>query len=432
MISINTRILLASISLSLIPFVTPTTTFAAIQSLNGLTGNNQTFQNDANITISSASHVHTIGWQGYLPVSRGGTGVGSFTTGSILFSNGSVITQDNSNLFWDNSNKRLGIGTSSPTSALDVSGSEKVSGNLDVTGNISAANFNLSSLVPYTGATGNVNLGSHNLSATSLTSTADSVINGLSIGIGGGSIPSNTVVGKNAMTSSPNGGDNTAVGFSALGSGSNGEQSTAIGSQTLSSNTTGSYNTAVGYRSLWLNTSGIRNVSVGMSALSANTTGNSSVALGFGALGSNTTSSSNVAIGDNAGAHVTGGNNVVVGAGAAFYQADGSTSLTTAGNGVYIGNSVQGYDNNDFNSIVLGWATVGAGANKTVIGNSSMTDVYMGSSSSNANVHAKKLYLGSTSTPGCIIMGDTSGGVGYITLDSGSLTVSTTPPTACQ
>jgi len=44
----------------------------------------------------------------------------SLTSGSVLFSNGTTIAQDNANLFWDDTNNRLGIGTASPTSKLDI------------------------------------------------------------------------------------------------------------------------------------------------------------------------------------------------------------------------------------------------------------------------------------------------------------------------
>lgn len=40
--------------------------------------------------------------------------------GSILFSDGAKLTEDNTNLFWDNTNKRLGIGTPSPSSKLSI------------------------------------------------------------------------------------------------------------------------------------------------------------------------------------------------------------------------------------------------------------------------------------------------------------------------
>ena len=47
----------------------------------------------------------------------------NLTLGSVLFagSNGK-ITQDNSNLFWDDLNKRVGIGTDSPSESLEVNG----------------------------------------------------------------------------------------------------------------------------------------------------------------------------------------------------------------------------------------------------------------------------------------------------------------------
>jgi len=54
------------------------------------------------------------------------------TPGSVLFAGaGGLISQDNSNLFWDNTNKRLGIGTSTPSQKLDVQG-----GNINVSGSL--------------------------------------------------------------------------------------------------------------------------------------------------------------------------------------------------------------------------------------------------------------------------------------------------------
>lgn len=46
----------------------------------------------------------------------------SLTAGSVLFSDGTTIAQDNSNLFYDDTNNRLGIGTATPYSTLQVNG----------------------------------------------------------------------------------------------------------------------------------------------------------------------------------------------------------------------------------------------------------------------------------------------------------------------
>lgn len=72
-----------------------------------LTGNASTATSATNVT-------------GTVAVANGGTGVTSFTQGSVVYAGSSTLTQDNANLFWDGSNQRLGIGTSSPISKLDI------------------------------------------------------------------------------------------------------------------------------------------------------------------------------------------------------------------------------------------------------------------------------------------------------------------------
>lgn len=59
-----------------------------IASLGGQSGSSQTFGNDTNVTISSASNVHTLGWNGQLSVARGGTGLQRITEGYYLRGNG--------------------------------------------------------------------------------------------------------------------------------------------------------------------------------------------------------------------------------------------------------------------------------------------------------------------------------------------------------
>jgi hypothetical protein len=89
-------------------------------------------------------------------VANGGTGTATaFTAGSVVFAGASgVYSQDNTNLFWDNSNDRLGIGTATPSYALDVTGQSRVFGTP------LATSFALTQiLAQYTGSSGPLGLG---------------------------------------------------------------------------------------------------------------------------------------------------------------------------------------------------------------------------------------------------------------------------------
>lgn len=347
-------------------FTFPTMAFAVIQNLNGQNGMAQSFANDTNVTITSASNIHSLGWTGTLPVSKGGTGTNIFSNGSILFSNGTSITQDNSNLFWDTIANVLRLGGG-------------------------------------------------------LSTGADSIIHSLTVGLGGGSVSSNTAVGGYALESNTTGYNNTAVGSEALRNQGAGGDSTAVGYKALEHNTTGSdQNTAVGSFALRFNTTGRYNTAQGMGALRANTTQYGNTAVGQAAL-FNATAANNTAIGWNAlNENLTGSDNVAIGQGAVVKQADGSTNLTTPQRSVYVGTQVQGYDNNDDNSIVIGYRAIGAGANKAVIGNSSVTDVYLGSSAGLANIHAANV---STVTSGASAPASTPTALGQMYIDTSATKV---------
>ena len=56
------------------------TSGGGITSLGGLTAASQSFANDTNVTITSATATHTLGWQGELAISRGGTGTSTAPT----------------------------------------------------------------------------------------------------------------------------------------------------------------------------------------------------------------------------------------------------------------------------------------------------------------------------------------------------------------
>ncbi len=72
--------------------------------------------------MSNNGSIHTINFSGILGLSSGGTGEAGFIKGSVLFAGPAKIKEDNANFFWDNTNKRLGIGTKTPLTAVDVKG----------------------------------------------------------------------------------------------------------------------------------------------------------------------------------------------------------------------------------------------------------------------------------------------------------------------
>jgi hypothetical protein len=100
-----------------------------------------------NGTINLATQV-----SGTLAVNRGGTGIATLTAGYIPFGAGTSAFNSTSNLFWDNTNTRLGIGTSSPQYALDISSGSTVSSRLIASGSSTDAKSIYTSLGP-TGTT---------------------------------------------------------------------------------------------------------------------------------------------------------------------------------------------------------------------------------------------------------------------------------------
>lgn len=220
---------------------------------------------------------------------------------------------------------------------------------------------------------------------------ADANINGVTVGLGGGSVAGNTTVGNSALSTNTAGtynvavgyaslnqntaSNNTAVGTSALQANTTGTANNAFGYQALKANTTGYLNTAVGYQAGYANTVGTRNgyfgfsaglnqtasnnTAVGAYALFCPTTGSgaSNSAFGDSALYTNTSGAYNTAIGQAAlSGSTTGSNNTALG-----YNA--GNNLITGGNGVYIGYGVQAATNATSSEIVIsGNGVTGKGA----------------------------------------------------------------------
>ena len=243
------------------------------------------------------------------------------------------------------------IGTST-TSAfkVDINGTLRVSGQLTLGSTITNGTYTytlpgatgtlaltsdipvVTGYVPYTGATGAVNLGAFDLTVQTLT-----------IGKGNSSLANNTALGYRTLFHITTGNYNTAVGYEAAHNTTTGQYNTALGQSALFTNTTGSQNTAIGLNALLLNTSGGSNVVVGLDALQHNTTGSSNTVLGY-----------------NAGSHITGG----------------STPNTTASSSVYIGRDTKAKVDGGTNEIVIGYNAIGNGSNTATFGNTSTTANY--------------------------------------------------------
>jgi hypothetical protein len=164
----------------------------------------------------------------------------------------------------------VGIGTTTPGSALDVAGDINYSGAIRQQGSII--------LQMQQGVSG------YNLAA----------------GLG--------ALAKNS------GSYNTATGWEALNNNTTGAANTAVGSFALLNNTTGETNMAIGDSTLYSNTTGSLNTSVGASALFSNSIGFSNTAIGYQALLGNVTGQNNIALGSKAGSSVTtGSNNIHIG-----------------------------------------------------------------------------------------------------------------------
>ncbi len=235
---------------------------------------------------------------GTLAVANGGTGANSLTANSVLLGNG--------------------------TSALQVVAPGTTGNVLTSNGTTWTSTAPAASGVPYTGATGAVNLGAYDL-----------YVHGIRIGRGNSGVSYNTV-----------------VGLAALNANTTGNYNNAFGSQALAANVDGFFNSAFGQTALFKNTSGYDNSAYGFNALNGNTTGSNNSAIGSNSLVNSTTGSGNSALGMSAlAANTTGSNNTGVG-----YQANVAA-------------------NNLTNATAIGYGAIVSASNTIQLGNANVTTV---------------------------------------------------------
>jgi trimeric autotransporter adhesin len=192
--------------------------------------------------------------------------------------------------------------------------------------------------------------------------TGDILVNNINIGIGTGAVATNLMVGNNAGINNSTGDNNTFIGNLAGKLNTTGLKNVFVGSIAGQSNNTGTLNTFIGYAAGGANTAGSQNNFFGYNSGASNNTGNFNTFFGYGAGLNNT----------------TGSNNMMLGGGAGRYIADGVTAATILNNSVFLGSNTKAAGDNQTNQIVIGYNSVGLGSNTTVLGNSftTTTSVY--------------------------------------------------------
>ncbi len=148
----------------------------------------------------------------------------------------------------------IGVGTTTPTVALDVNGRVNVSRSYRMMGQ---------DLIIKPGNPGTQNLG---VGFGALQETGNTFFN--------------TAVGDTALNFNTAGNNNTAVGAGALLD-TAADGNTGIGSTAAFQNVSGTENTALGAATMFANTSGSQNTAVGTGAMPTNVSGNLNIAIGF-------------------------------------------------------------------------------------------------------------------------------------------------------
>jgi hypothetical protein len=195
--------------------------------------------------------------------------------------------------------------------------------------------------------------------------STDILVNTLTIGLGNGSVATNTAIGYQAINATATGANNVGVGYQSLKSLTSGVYNIAIGG-----------NDSGGFATLLYNTTGTYNIAIGSGALGKTGTSNGSIAIGVQALNSSArvadANAYNVGVGHQACYATTTGQFITAIGNSAGY-AGSANANTTGSNNTYIGASAVGSAVSNTNEMVIGYAAIGLGSNSTVIGNSSTT-----------------------------------------------------------
>jgi len=208
------------------------------------------------------------------------------------------------------------------------------------------------------GSITSINIGSAVSGAITTTAISGNfTVQGVTVGLGGGAVSTNTAVGASALAANTTGTNNTAGGSGALALNVGGASNTAFGNTSLGSNLSGNGNTALGDGTLFSNQTGGFNTAIGNSALTQN-------------LGSQ-----NTALGQNSGSGITtGSNNVILGS----YTGAAAPISATGNNWIVLsdgqGNVRQSFDSSGNSQMVSGAAVVYCPTPSTITATATLTN----------------------------------------------------------
>lgn len=301
----------------------------------------------------------------------------------------------------------------------------------------SGSNFNISSTstthtfnIPDASGSnrGVVTTGTQTL-AGAKTFSSDLIVNGMTLGLGGGATAVNTVLGFQALNTNTTGfGNDVAIGYQSLKANTTGFSNTAVGYLALTTSVTGSGQTAVGSQSLQTATGG-QNTAVGNLSLGNLTTGTENTAVGNNAMAGSTAAAGNVAVGRLA-LSGAGGSSLLYSTGIG-YQA--MTALTTGFGNIAIG----GYQ--ALNALTSGNQNIGIGQQAGLDLTGASNNIFIGGNTGRGiTTGGKNTIIGagvtglSSSLANNIIIADGDGNERFVIDNSGNLSlgaITTTYPT---
>lgn len=155
---------------------------------------------------------------------------GTGTATRVAFWNSSSSLSSDPDLYWDNVNSRLGIGNTSPSSALTVAGNSDLNGYLRVNGGNNIWMQAVSIPIPVNAGDQNTLIGFNVGNPSGMTGAINNFLLGANAALSLSTGDNNIVIGQGVMNTVSTGTDNISIGNNSLYNSANTSSTIAIGS----------------------------------------------------------------------------------------------------------------------------------------------------------------------------------------------------------